>query len=217
MMPYVLLLAAAGALGFGLCEYKPTKQKEVICVTAITAMMCLMAVCRGETVGVDYGFIYRDLFLLFDKQGFDYLLSSANSYRTEPLYVLLNMLIGFITDSPMVCFAVLSVLIIVLRSIFIVKYSSKPWISLYFYISFGFFSYALCTMRQELAISVAMFALPFAMNRKPLPYFAIILAAGLIHNSLLLLLPLYWLVLIPPTKKWAVGMLVGKITSTPDD
>ena len=206
MMPYVILLVAAGALGFGLCEYKPTKQKELIYIGVMTAVMCAMAICRGDIVGIDYTFLYRDLFLSFDKQGLSFLLSSANSYRTEPLFVLLNMIIGFVTDSPMVCFALFGVLIIVLRSIFITKYSSKPWISLYFYISLGFFSYALCTIRQELAISIAMFALPFAMNRKPLPYFAIIIAAGLIHNSLFLLLPLYWLVLIPPTKKWAVGL-----------
>jgi len=210
MMPYVILLVAAGALGFGLCEYKPTKQKELLYLIIMTVVMCAMVICRGENVGIDYDFIYRDIFLsINNNNNLGYLLSPANSYRTEPLFVLVNMVCAAVSDSPMFCFAVFGVLIIVLRIVFIAKYSPKSWISLYFYISFGLFSYTMCTTRQELAISIAMFALPYIMDRKPIPYFVIIIAAGLMHNSLLMLLPLYWIVLIPPTKKWAIGLYSG--------
>ncbi len=210
MIPYVILLVAAGVLGFGLCEYKPTRQKEHLYLIIMTVAMCAMVICRGENVGIDYDFIYRDIFLTVnDNLSLGYLFSPANAYRTEPLFVLVNMAVAAVSDSPMVCFAVFGVLIIVLRTFFIAKYSPKSWISLYFYISFGLFSYTMCTTRQELAISIAMFALPFIMDRKPIPYFAIVIAAGLMHNSLLLLLPLYWIVLIPPTKKWAIGLYSG--------
>ena len=207
MIPHVILLFAAGALGFGLCEYKPTKKKEYLYISIVTVLMCAMIICRGENVGIDYDWIYRDIFLNINKNvNLGYIFSDANSYRSEPLFVLLNLAIAVVTDSPMVCFAVIGVLIVVLRTVFIAKYSPKAWISVFLYVALGFFSYSMCTVRQELAISMAMFSLPYLLDRKPIPYFAIILASGLMHNSLLMLIPIYFLVLIPPTKKWAIGL-----------
>ena len=46
------------------------------------------------------------------------------------------------------------------------KHSSIVWLSVFVYITFDFFGYALCTLRQELAISIALFGIPFLQDRK---------------------------------------------------
>lgn len=205
MLPYVILLVISGVLGILICERKPSPQKELLVLGVMTLLMCVMAALRGENVGVDYDWVYRDYFLAARAHGFAFLLSAENMYRVEPVYGLLNQIVALFTGNPMVLWWSASVVIILLRAAFIWRYSSKMWLSTFCYIGLGFFTYALCTLRQELGISVAMFALPFLQRRKPLPYFAIILLAGLCHTSLFILLPVYFIVTIPPNR-WMIGL-----------
>lgn len=204
MLPYIVLLIFSGVLGFLFCEHKPSLKKELFVLGFMTLLMCVMAALRSGSVGVDYDWVYRDYFLAVREHGFAYMLSADNLYRVEPLYGLLNQVVALLTGNPLVLWWTASVVIILLRVFFIWKYSSKAWLSIFCYIGLGFFTYALCTLRQELGISVAMFALPFLQKRKPLPYFLIILLAGLCHTSLFILLPVYFIVTIPPNK-WMIS------------
>lgn len=212
MLPYVVLLTIAGVLGIFICERKPSPQKELIVLSVMTLLMCTMAALRGEGVGIDYDWVYRDYFLAVRAHDFSFLLSPENIYRIEPVYGLLNQIVALFTGNPMMLWWTASVVIILLRAVFIWKYASKIWLSVFCYIGLGFFTYAMCTLRQELGISVAMFALPFLQKRKPLPYFLIILLAGLCHSSLFILLPVYFIVTIPPSK-WMVGLYSAAMLS----
>lgn len=205
MLPYIVLLIISGLLGILICERKPALKKEWIVLGVMTLLMCVMAALRGENVGVDYDWVYRDYFVTAHQHGFAFLLSPENIYRIEPVYGLLNQIVALFTSNPMVLWWTAAVVIILLRVVFIWRYASKPWLSVFCYIGLGFFTYALCTLRQELGISVAMFALPFLQRRKPLPYFAIILLAGLCHSSLFILLPVYFIATIPPNR-WMIGL-----------
>ncbi len=205
MLPYVILLMISGVLGIVICERNPSPKKELLTLGITTLLMCTMAALRSGSVGVDYDWVYRDYFLTVSKHGFSFMLSAENLYRIEPIYGLLNQAVALFTDNPLVLWWTASIVIILLRIIFIWKYSSKIWLSIFCYIGLGFFTYALCTLRQELGISVAMFALPYLQKRKPWPYFVIILLAGLCHSSLFILLPVYFLVVIPPNK-WMIGL-----------
>lgn len=205
MLPYIILLIISGVLGIFICERKPSLKKELIALGIMTVLMCVMAALRGGNVGVDYDWVYRDYFLAARAHGFAFLGSPENIYRVEPVYGLLNQIVALFTGDPMVLWWTASVVIILLRAVFIWRHSSKLWLSVFCYIGLGFFTYALCTLRQELGISVAMFALPFLQQRKPLPYFVIILLAGLCHTSLFILLPVYFIAAIPPNR-WMIGL-----------
>lgn len=205
LLPYVLLLIISGVLGIVICEWHSSPKKELIVLGVMTLLMCIMAALRSGSVGVDYNWVYRDYFLAVSKNGFSYMLSPENMYRIEPIYGLLNQAVALFTDNPLVLWWTASVVIILLRAIFVWKYSSKTWLSIFCYIGLGFFTYALCTLRQELGISVAMFALPYLQKRKPIPYFLIVLLAGFCHSSLFVLLPVYFIITVPPNK-WMVGL-----------
>ncbi|MDF3003876.1 MAG: putative polysaccharide polymerase [Oscillospiraceae bacterium] len=205
MLPYIILLIFSGIFGFLLCESKSSPKKELLVLGVMTLLMCVMAALRSGSVGIDYDWVYRDYFLAVREHSFSYMFSADNLYRVEPLYGLLNQVVALFTGNPLVLWWTASVIIILLRAFFIWKYSSKIWLSIFCYIGLGFFTYALCTLRQELGISVAMFALPFLQKRKPLQYFLIIALAGLCHTSLFVLIPVYFIATIPPNK-WMISL-----------
>lgn len=218
MVPYLVLLFAAGLLGFFLCERKPSRKKDFWLLLGATVVMVAMAAMRSAKVGVDTQ-PYLDYFKLVSEQDLAFLFSSSNTYQKEIGYSLLNYAVSIFTDNSFVLMGVVSGLIIVLRSIAIWRQSSKIWMSVFLYISFGFFGYSMCTLRQELAISIVLFALPFLQKRKPLPYMLITILAATFHSSLWIMIPVYFVANLPLDWRmlsvYVVGMLTVLLFSEP--
>ena len=199
MLPYILLAVLAG--GFGLvCERRQSRRLDFAFLLLLTAVMVGMALLRAPQVGIDYEFTYKNYFNQTDGQGLAWLTSPANAYKSEPGYGVLNLLVGIFTDSPLVFAGIASSLIILLRMAWTWKHSSIVWLSVFVYITFDFFGYALCTLRQELAISIALFGIPFLQKRKIVPYMLIAVVAGLFHTSLWIMVPIYFLATLPVNK-----------------
>ena len=199
MAPYCLLFGFTGIFGFILCEFKKSRKSDLIFLIILTGILIVMASVRAHTVGVDTE-VYMDYFSNMVGRSPSFLVSKENIYWREPAYSLLNFIFAKITNSPAVFMGIVSGLIIGLRSIFIYRYSSKIWLSVFIYITFGFFGYAMCTLRQELGISVALFALPFLQKRKIIPYMLIVILAACFHISLWVMIPVYFFVHIPFNK-----------------
>jgi len=200
MAPYVILALAAGVGGYLFCERKPSRKRELLFLAVMTAAMVIMALIRNTTVGLDYEWVYKNYFLTVCEKDFSWLFTRENLYWKEPVYGLLNYAVSLFTRNPVILAGVVSALIILLRMAFVARYSSSVWLSVFIYASCGFFGYSMCTLRQELGISVAMFAIPFLQRKNPLPYFALILLAGICHNSLLVFLPVYFVANWPMNK-----------------
>lgn len=200
MTPYILLTVFAGGIGYFLCEHKKSRRRDELFLLLIAAVMIIMAALRGPTVGLDYEYVYKDYFLTAAQKDFSFLLSAENLYRTEPGYGLLNLAVAMFTDNPLVLAATASALIIALRLVCIYRQSSMAWFSVFIYITFGFFGYAMCTLRQELGISVMLFALPYLQQRRIVPYMLIIALAATFHTSLWLMVPVYFIAALPLNK-----------------
>lgn len=196
VLPYYLLLLAVAALGVVLCEWKPTRKKEILFLCLAMAAMALMASLRAKTVGIDYK-MYADYFQSVAGHGFDFLFSPENAYRIEFGFGLLNFLISRFSGNTYVFMAVIAVLTIGLRALAIARQSSSVWLSVFTFVSFGFFGYTMCTLRQEMAISIFLFAIPYLQKKRPVPYFLLVLLAASFHKSVLILLPVYFLAHIP--------------------
>lgn len=199
MVPYFVLLGIVGILGFTICELKKSRRNDLIFVCICTLLMVLMASLRATSVGVDYN-AYANYFtrtIKAQEGSFAYAMSFSNQFPLEPGYRMLTYLISLFTHNIYVFMGIVSSLIIVPRMIFAYKYCKSVWIGVFVYVSFGFFGYALCTLRQELGITVAMFAIPFLQNKKPIPYFAIIVLSAMFHSSMWIFLPMYLIAWIP--------------------
>lgn len=201
MWPYLTmtLVALAGGLIFG--EWKKSKIGVEILYWGCCLAMIVIAALRDPYVGGDT-MPYREYFGYASSGSWEYITSPGNGYRREPGYTVLNVLISKFSSDPQVFLAVVAMLTIGLRFIAMRRASSKLWLSLFIYASFGFFSYSLCTLRQELGITVYFFAFPFLKDKKPIPYFLLTILAATFHRTLWILLPVYFLAWIP-WKRWS--------------
>lgn len=192
LLPYEIMAVSVAGLGLLLCEWKKSRRNDIIFMVVTTLAMILMASLRAGSVGVDYK-VYQDYFQTVCQNNFGFLFTDANLYRVEVGYSVLNFVISRFTSDTRIFMAAVAVLTIGLRAIAIYRYSSSRWISVYVYVTFGFFTYALCTLRQEIAISILLFAIPALQNRKPIPYALIVVLAATFHKSVLILLPVYFI------------------------
>lgn len=89
---------------------------------------------------------------------------------------------------------------------FIRRYSKIPWLSVYLYITLQFFAYNMNLVRQAMAVSCFLLAFPYLYKRRFWPYLMIILCGSMLHLSVLITIPLYFLLPIKATKK-SLGLL----------
>lgn len=202
MTPYLILAAAVAVFGFFLCEKHPGRRSDLIFLTVTSAALIVMAAIRNNTVGIDYWQSYLPYFQRVCEGGTAFLFSPANEFRIEIGYSLLNYLISLIGSSQLVFATAIGVLTVGLTAVFLYKYSPSVWVSMFVFITFGFYGYTLVTIRHQIAICIFMFALPHLQNKKFVPYALIVLLSATFHKSMLILLVVYFLAQLP----------LGKIT-----
>ncbi|MCD7789963.1 MAG: EpsG family protein [Bacteroides thetaiotaomicron] len=110
----------------------------------------------------------------------------------EPLYNLLCYIVSrFSTDYHWMCFA--SEFITMFFIVMALKHYRNEipiYVSLLVYLFCQYCNF-LNLVRQGIAISICLFALRYAFERKPIPYICLIIVAALFHNSALIALFIY--------------------------
>lgn len=208
MLVYNLLLLFVILLGFLLCEWKKSKRNDIVFLTVVSLTMIFIAAVRNESVGIDYP-MYKAYFEQVRQGGWAFLISSANGYRVEPGFSLLNFIVSRFTGDIHVFMTVESVLCVTLTSVLVYKYSPIPWISMFVFASFGFYGNSLSFIRQTLAIAIYLFAVPYLMKKKFVPYLLIVILAALFHKSILVMILAYWISYLPVNWKTITAYLVG--------
>ena len=114
-----------------------------------------------------------------------------------------NMLIGlisgnryfFILATTLVCYALYA------RTFY--KYSVHPYITLLIFMGLTFF-FTFTYLRQVMAMGIVWMGLPFILNRKPIPFFALVALGASIHNSAALFSLLYFI----PLRRFAPRTII---------
>ncbi len=216
MLPYMILLLVFLILGIFLCEWKrnsaSVRSRDMIFLCLAGAALTVFASLRASTVGIDYE-MYRDYFLAMRDGGAGYLFSSNNPYRLEWGYSLLNYLVSLVSGDVRVFMAVAALLIAGLTCLFIAKNSPSWWLSVFVFISFGFYNNSLCFIRQSIATAIFLFAIPFLKEKKLIPYLVIVVLAASFHKALFIMVVLYFLAHIPVNWKslTAYGVLTALV------
>ena len=192
MAPYLILAVGTALLGFFLCELRPSRKSDLIFTAAVSVVMFFMSIFRDIAVGIDYD-MYLDYFQRVCRGGLPYIFSSANPYRLEIGYSLLEYVISLFGDTQLVFAIGIALVCLILNAVFIYKYSPSVWLSMFIFISFGFFSYTLCTIRHQIAIAIFMFALPRLQKKQFVPYLLIVLLTATFHKSMVIWIPVYFL------------------------
>lgn len=200
MAPYLLLALAAALLGFFLCELHPSRRNDLIFIIVMSVVMFFFSIFRDTSVGVDYE-MYLDFFRKVCEGGLPYVFSFENIYWREIGYSLFEYLLSLFGDTPLVFSTGVALFCLILNAVFVYKYAPSVWLSMFIFISFGFFGYTLCTIRHQMAIAIFMFALPYLQQKRFVPYLIIVLLTATFHKSMLVWIPVFFLAQLAMTWK----------------
>ncbi|MCL2356396.1 MAG: EpsG family protein [Defluviitaleaceae bacterium] len=210
MLAYYAMLAGLVLCGSLLCIYKRSRLKDGIFLIISFVVLGVMSAIRYD-VGYDYSYIYAPGYyeILNDPTG-----ASLQFTRWEPGFQILLRVMMIFSQNFQTIFAVTSFLTIFLIMLFFWLYSPNPLISVFLFITLSHFYCSMNFIRQTLAVAIAVFAFPLLKKiveegrELGAPkillcsagYFAIVSAAATIHMSALLLIPFFFINLIPITK-----------------
>lgn len=115
----------------------------------------------------------------------------------EPMYGIINVLIGMFTPNRYVFILVYTLLLYIVYAICFYRYTDNPFFALLVFLGLMFF-FTFTYLRQVLAAGIVWLSLPYYTRRELWKYMATIVLATMTHNSAAIMVVLYFL----PHKKW---------------
>lgn len=145
---------------------------------------------------------YQRIFATFSDGGWNALQSAFNfNYHvnvTELGYVLINFIVGLFTNN----FVWVQIVVALIAYIPIAKWckdSVDIGLSLCMFLSIGTYIEGLNTIRNIMAASILILGIKYIITGEFKKYFAVCLLASTIHQSALIMIPVYFLLRIKPT------------------
>lgn len=170
----------------GLGEASRRQVYNRICMACIFGMLFLTAACRYE-VGNDYK-RYLEFFRLI----------SVGSYGDLPTEfgfngIVKGMQLLFGSEIYLSIFALFAAVTILLMLRALYRLSGDFCFSFYLFMMFGYYFRSMNTVRYYVAFAAAMVSMEYVLKKQYGKFVLIILAASMVHKSVLLVLPVYFL------------------------
>ena len=157
MLPYFVVLF----LSVFFC-WLYQKKKVFSSLVFTIAILTLFVGLRGAEVGTDtegYARMFNESIYFQSAE------AAANSISTEDGWNVLNWLLYQINPHYWFLFTVVGVITVSCAMIFIIKESPVPTISLFLYITLGFYLFGFAAMRQSMALAIYCLAIPFLFSK----------------------------------------------------
>lgn len=166
-------------------EFKDTKNIHNVLFFVAVLMLILFAGLRGN-IEPDY-MNYKDIFRTSS-------FSTPTATTIEPGYFYFNKIIYELGLQFQWVIFIMAVLSVGIKAYFF-KHNSPNFIfSLLLFYCSVYFLYDFIAIRQALALSVFLLALPYLIKRDIVKYFILVILASTIHISATILLPLYFII-----------------------
>ena len=179
-----------------LCFRNPSRSKNLIFVLLAFSQLFLLSAFRMD-IGFDYQ-MYAIGYRNMTSSGFE----TLTYLDWETGFILFTKLLGFIPGMDYQWyFIILSLIAILPAAIFIYKNTEIPWISTVLYINMFMFFMTMNFLRQMIAVSIVMLAWHFMKHNKFIPYALLIVFASFFHQTVLILIPVYFLVKMKPAMR----------------
>jgi hypothetical protein len=130
--------------------------------------------------------------------------------RMEQGYRILNQFIGLFSHNPQTILIVTSAIIISSRFFTIARYSAYAGFTVILFVIMQFGT-TLNLIRQEMAFSIVLFALPFIIKRQLIPYLIFCLLAMQVHLTAITAIMIYFFYNLPWKKKYVLSIVFGGI------
>lgn len=175
------------------CFRKPTKSKNLIFILLAFSQLFMLMAFRTQ-IGFDYN-MYTVAFRSMANTGF-----STLTYKDwETGFIIFTKLLGLIPGCDYQMYMiVLSLIAILPAAIFIYKNSEVPWLSTILYVNMFMFFMSMNFLRQMIAVSLVLLAWHFMKNNRFILYTVIIVFASFFHQTVLVMIPVYFLVKMKP-------------------
>lgn len=183
MWPYAIVLLLS------LLSYYLHKRARWVPAFLTVVILAFFVGMRDVTVGTDTAG-YARVFLMMGE--FPTWISAATGISTEDGWNILNWFIYRITPHYWFLFTFVGVLTSLCAISTIERLSSTPVLSLFLYITLGFYLSGFAGMRQAVALAIYMLAIPQLVNKKIIQYIIIVIIASFFHKTVLVALPLYF-------------------------
>lgn len=203
---YINLLLILG-LAYPLCIRNPNRVKKICYLLITFGFMWFVATFR-HGIGFDF-YSYLEIFEEIRSVP-DW--KSVFALKYEPGFELVTRLMGYMVNTSVGVYGIYSLLIFAPIAVSIYLYCDDVWLSTWLYVMLTYFYSSMSFMRQNLACGVALLGYKFLRDRKPIPYFLIVLVAASFHKTALVMIPLYFLSMIPINVKTMVAYGVAIIT-----
>ncbi|WP_226655117.1 EpsG family protein [Pseudalkalibacillus hwajinpoensis] len=124
---------------------------------------------------------------------------------------ILQMILKAISEDPQIMIFTTALFTNALIVIILAIYSKRIELSLYVYITGGLFLVSMNGIRQALAGAIAFTATKYLIEGNFIKYSLIVVLASFIHQSALILLPIYFVVRFKPWSKATIALLILSI------
>ncbi len=182
-VPAVAYFASAGSRG-----------RSTVFLGLFMLALALIVGCADMLGGYDryiYGAVFDETSEMMSK-GVGW--ASGTLYALYPKelgYDMLNVVIGLVTMNRYVFIFIVTVIIYALVFASLRRYASNYPMALVMFMGLWFF-FTFTYLRQVLAASIAWLAVDYAIRRRPVPFFAIVMLAFSFHNSAIVFAPFYF-------------------------
>lgn len=205
MTVYIVIFILVSIMAINGCNRRQYKLVGVdVAFWGAVIFPAAIAVLRGITVGADtknYYAYYEDIVQLHTWKDLSYY---ADKYLIETGYMIYNKILGFFFESGQTITICNSILLFIALTVMIKKYSLKPILSLFLYITLGIYQTALNMIPSNIASLIVIGGFCFILERKLWKFLLIIVLAMQMHQSVFIFIALYILHSIKLTRFRAV-------------
>ena len=170
----------------------------------------LFVACADMLGGYDryiYGEVFDQMSLVTRAGGDVTQTTGYQLYHTEWLFLAFNQLMSFVTINRYIFIFTLTLIIYTLLFFSIKQYCDDYPFAVILFLGLWFF-FTFTYLRQVTAATIGWLSIRYAIERKPIPFFSIVLLAYGFHNSAIVLAPLYFV----PQKKFSQAfVLIGLV------
>lgn len=159
---------------------------SILVTIIVIVQLFLMSVTKSYSVGNDTS-VYMDEFYKISQLN----LTEIIGHRWESGYVLFNKAIGIFGLDFRVFLILLNFLLYFVLFRFLMKESRIPWLSLFLFVAFDFFSFSLSGYRQISAMFITFISIKYIKESKLWKFLTVIIIASLFHQSALAFIIVY--------------------------
>lgn len=177
------------------CSNKPGKVRKLIFIILAFAQLLTLAILRTH-IGNDYD-MYSGGFYQMKMKGFEQM-----SYKDWEIgFVFLTKLLALVVPNHLIYMGILTAVCIVPVAVYIYLNSKIPWLSTLMFVNMFIFFMEMNFVRQAIALVFVMWAWHFMKKAKFIPFAVLILIASLFHQTVLIMLVVYFWVKMTPGLK----------------